>query len=694
MKTYTLKPLTPANQPPLPQHLVAELNPAQLEAVQTLNGPVLVIAGAGSGKTKTLVSRVANLIHQGVDPKQILLLTFTRKSAQEMLYRATRLLDERCGQVAGGTFHSFATTVLRRHAKALGFSESFTILDRGDSEDLINYCRNQASLDKGEKRFPKKGTIASIFSKALNTEMPLATIVNRDYPQFTDFIDTLLQLYGLYIRQKQLMQVMDYDDLLVHLLTLLNEHPDIATALQNRYRYIMVDEYQDTNRIQAEIIVKLASAHGNIMVVGDDAQSIYSFRGAHFKNIMAFPNLFKHTKIITLEQNYRSTQPILDLTNAIIAQAKESYTKTLFSDIPSDDKPIYIETDSDHMQSRFVCQKILELREEGVPLSDIAVLIRSGWHSNDLEIELKAHGLPFAKFGGFKFVEAAHVKDLMAYFRVMFNPIDAISWQRILLLLEGVGPKAVSQFIDALPQILQNPDQGLLPFRSKGFYKTIAELVQLIQSEQGQPADRLEAILEHYTPLFKRTYDDYTKRQSDLDSLKNIAQRYTNLEQFLTELSLDPPDQSQLDSLSETQDDEKITISTIHSAKGLEWNTVFALSLVDGYLPSFQSLGDLDQIEEERRLLYVSLTRAKRRLFLLKPHLQAASGQFYRYSGMQFSKVSRFLGDRNLLEHYAEKWALVEDQHSVQDTTIDISHAEVYADDPPTDGGSRRRYYF
>lgn len=665
MQEYTLqpiKPIDPSNT--LPANFDSELNPAQLEAVYHDDGPMLVIAGAGSGKTKTLVYRVARLVASGVSPDAILLLTFTRKSSQEMLRRATHILDSRCQKVGGGTFHAFSNIVMHRYGHHIGYDERFTILDRTDAEDLVSMIRREAGLNKVDKRFPKKNTILSVISKAINTNRDMGEVLMQDFPQFAEFKDDLIQIAAQYRDQKKAMQVMDYDDLLVNLCILLRNVPEVREQLQSHYRYIMVDEYQDTNKIQAEILRYLAGDTGNIMAVGDDAQSIYSFRGANFKNIMRFPEIFEGCKIVKLEQNYRSTQPILDLTNAIIDRAKERYAKRLFSDRVEGLKPTYIEADSEYAQSRFVTQKVLELRESGIELSEIAILIRSGWHSNDLEVQLQASNIPFQKFGGFKFIETSHVKDVLAYLRIMANPLDSVSWNRVLMLLPGVGPKAASDIIKSVLSDREvHPSVALGKFIKKLYFKDVMELCDLVFPQTPKkPAALIADVMVYYRPFFKDKYDDHHKREQDIESVETVAARFDALDQFLDEMTLEPPTDSQSGAAPESLDDEKLTISTIHSAKGLEWKAVFLISAVDGYLPSFQSLGDLGQIEEERRLMYVALTRAKDQLFVIKPNLDMSSNNHYRHTGMQFSQVSRFLEEGALLDKFAQKLALVSEK--------------------------------
>ncbi|MBU2258647.1 MAG: ATP-dependent helicase, partial [Candidatus Omnitrophica bacterium] len=424
-----------------------ELNPAQLEAVRSTDGQYLVIAGAGSGKTRILVYRVAYLVEKGIKPDEILLLTFTRKAAEEMLSRASMLLDERCQKVSGGTFHSFANNVLRRYAGLLGINNNFTILDRTDSEDAINLLRTQLGFSKLDKRFPRKRAIMEVISMSVNKSLPIEEALYDEYPQFIEWTDEINKINNEYKKYKHSKSLVDYDDLLVYLKELLVKHDSVRLTLAKKYKYIMVDEYQDTNKLQAFIVSLLACEHKNIMVVGDDSQSIYSFRGANFKNIMDFPKLFKDASVITLEENYRSTQPILNMTNQVIRLAKEKFEKNLYTKKEGGKLPLFIDTRDEFAQSKYIADKILELREEGVELGDIAVLFRSGWHSNDLEVELANRNLPFVKYGGQKFVEAAHIKDVISYLRLVQNPSDQISWYRALLLLKGIGPKTAERII-------------------------------------------------------------------------------------------------------------------------------------------------------------------------------------------------------------------------------------------------------
>ncbi len=686
--------LKPKKQSPIFQQ-DEQLNTAQASAVYHQGSPLLLIAGAGSGKTKTLVHRVAHLVRTGTPAERIVLLTFTRKAAQEMLRRAAMLGDSRCQTVSGGTFHAFSGTVLRRFGTHIGYSPQFTILDRTDAEDLVAMVRQESNLGKSDKRFPKKNTLNDIFSKLRNTQKNLQAIISQDYAQFYDFIEDIQRLFDGYQAYKSRIQVMDYDDLLIKLLTLLQDIQAVRQQLQTFIEHIMVDEYQDTNTTQAAIVKLLAGDKQNLCVVGDDAQSIYSFRGAHYKNIIQFPEQFPNTTIIRLEENYRSSQPILDLSNAVMSQAREGYAKNLFTSRKGGAKPVYVQTDSDNTQSRFICQKILEFREEGIDLKDMAVLMRSGWHSNDLEIECQASGIPFVKLGGFKFIEAAHVKDVIAFLRVMQNPLDKVSWQRLLLLLDGVGPKAVDTIWTVIQTSVQqghHPD--LFALQSKAYHSDLNRVFSLIfQRKSELPSEILDSILEFYKPIFKQRYDDFTKRQADLNSLQVISQRYTTLETCLTELSLEPPESTDAEESDISEKEGKLTLSTIHSAKGLEWKVVFVLSALDGYLPSFQSMGDLAQLEEERRLLYVALTRAKDQLFVVKPNLETPV--YSRHQGSVLTKLTRFLDQGMLAERYMDTWTLVEERENrFQAMENPFSNPFDEGFDEPKPNPKRRKYFF
>jgi DNA helicase-2/ATP-dependent DNA helicase PcrA len=631
------------------------LNPAQYEAVTTLHGPMLVIAGAGSGKTRTLTYRVARLVEEGVPPSAILLLTFTRRAAQEMLRRAAALLDQRCERVAGGTFHSFANLTLRRYAERLGFRSGINILDRSDAEDVINLLRTRMGLNLKRRRFPRKRTIATIFSRAVNKVAPIEEVILEDYPHFLKETMDLLRLYKTYQAYKRENLLMDYDDLLIYLRALLEKNPDVQETLSQTYRYIMVDEYQDTNKIQADIIRFLAATHNNVMVVGDDSQSIYAFRGANFRNIMDFPTMFPGTKIIKLEENYRSTQPILEIANVIIGRAREKYTKVLFTQKEYGAVPAIVVAGDERMQSRFVSQRVLELREEGIPLNQIAVLFRSSYHSFDLEIELNQRNIPFVKVGGFKFMETAHIKDLLAHMKILANPLDSVSWHRVLLLVESIGPKTAEEIFQSVARYSKGI-KGLTTLKPKPRYaQAFARLSKELESLDGKHLHLVEIgakLMRYYEPILEKKYDDYPKRVKDLEHLLTIMERYQRLENFLSDMALEPPNASVDDILATDYEDEQLVLSTIHSAKGLEWHTVFIISALEGRFPVTYASRSDEEMEEELRLMYVAATRAKENLYFTYP-----INIYDRSTGMVFSRPSRFI--EGISEEILDHWSLV-----------------------------------
>jgi DNA helicase-2/ATP-dependent DNA helicase PcrA len=657
-KRYVLRNTGPTISPPSKLDYRKELNEAQYEAATTVEGPLLIVAGAGTGKTRTLVYRVAHLIDIGVDPRSILLLTFTRRAAEEMLRRASVLIDNRCSQVAGGTFHSFANLVLREFGRRINLLPSFTIMDRPDSEDAIQLLRTEMGLNNKDKRFPRKQTVAEIFSMALNKQTTVPNLIERDYPHLYDSLEELLRLYERYVEYKETKTLLDYDDLLTKLKDLLANHEEVRRRLSERYQFIMVDEYQDTNYLQARIVRLLADGHDNVAVVGDDAQSIYSFRGANFRNIMDFPETFAGTRIIKLEENYRSTQPILNLTNEIIQRAHERYEKRLYTRKREGETPILVQAESEQMQSRFVCQKILELREEGVPLWDIAVLFRSSFHSFDLELELARHNIPFIKRGGFQFMETTHIKDLLAHLRILANPQDAISWNRVLLLLEGVGSQASQKITRWILQGNQAAER-LRSFEAKSRIaqelKTLAQVLQ-VAAEAERPAEQTQYLMQYYLPILKRNHpEDHPKRFKDLEHFLGITERYRSLERLLSDMALEPPNDSVAGVLAVEPDEGPLVLSTIHSAKGLEWHSVFIIWALEGRFPSFYNINSEEELEEERRLLYVAATRAKENLFITYP-----IKIFDRGLRMVLSRPSQFI--EGISEDLLEQMTLVDEE--------------------------------
>jgi DNA helicase-2/ATP-dependent DNA helicase PcrA len=618
--------------------ILEKLNPAQREAVESIEGPVLVIAGAGSGKTRTLTTRLAYLVSQGIPAERILLLTFTRKAAREMITRAEALVGNSCGKVQGGTFHSLCHYMLRQYGYLLGFSPNFTVLDRGDSEDLLNLLKNSLGFPGAKRHAPKKETLATILSKIKNQGKTLEEIITTEYPNFVDLIPQIERLFKEYELYKREHQLMDYDDLLINWLTILKDYPQVREEVGRRYNYIMVDEYQDTNLLQGEIVVYMASSHRNVMAVGDDSQSIYGFRGANYRNIFDFPKHFPEARIIKLEQNYRSTQPILDLANAVIERSKIKYTKVLFTEKKEGPKPILFRAKDDHAGSEFVADEVLRLtNEEGVPLSQIAVLMRAAFHSYDLELELTKRGIPFVKYGGLKLLESAHIKDVVSILRILVNPYDFLSWNRVLLLLEGVGPRSAERIVNLLKT--SDLESAIFNIKRQFSQPELQKLLHLFQELMGKrlpPLETLSQVLSFYEPIFERAYfEDAHRRERDLESLIALSEKYETLEEFLTDLVLEPIYSSEVEG---ERKEEILTLSTIHSAKGLEWHTVFVLSVIEGRFPSSYSLLNPEELEEERRLFYVAVTRAKERLYLIAPLTIYVPGE-----GRTFAKLSRFL---------------------------------------------------
>ncbi|MBF6568493.1 MAG: ATP-dependent helicase [Candidatus Binataceae bacterium] len=621
------------------------LNPAQLEAVRHRDGPLLVIAGAGSGKTRTLIYRVARLIESGVAPGAILLLTFTRRASQEMLRRVEELLGDQARGVAGGTFHSFANLMLRRFGAALELKPNFTILDRSDMEDVLNLIRTRMGLASRDRRFPKKNTLAEAISMARNKSRELKNEIELDFPHLIDSQAEILKIADEYATYKRARGLLDYDDLLSRLIDLLRDHEAVRARLAGTYRYIMIDEYQDTNLVQAEIVRRLGAGQRNVMAVGDDAQSIYSFRGANFRNILDFPELFPGARVIKLEENYRSLQGILDVANEVISRATERYTKVLFTQRRGEMRPLLVRAQDEHMQSRFVAQRILELREEQVALDEIAVLFRSSFHSFDLELELQARDIPFVKRGGFKFIESAHIKDVLAHLRVILNPSDPVSWLRILMLLPGVGHRTAERLLE----MIANADD---PLRALGAViakhgrggaaaatgSQLSATLSQLRTEAIAPANQIAMVLEYYLPLMRDAYpDDYPRRQRDLEHFQTITGRYRSLQSMLADMALEPPNDAVGNVLAVEPEEGCVTLSTIHSAKGLEWRVVFLIWAADGRFPSPLSVAP-EAIEEERRLMYVASTRARDELYISYP-IQ----MFDRALGYVPGRPSRFL---------------------------------------------------
>lgn len=632
------------------------LNSAQYDAVMQDSGPALVIAGAGTGKTRTLIYRVARLIESGVEPRSILLLTFTRRAAGEMLRRASTLLDDRCRRVEGGTFHRYCSKLLHIYADHIGYPENFTIIDTSDAMDTIHLLRGRLDAIKQTKRFPKKSTLYSIFSTSVNKMMPIHDVLENEYPQFKKHAETIQKLFDEYANYKQANFVMDFDDLLVHTRNLLRDNEKVRQKIAYSHKHVMVDEYQDTNSLQAELTELFSSVHNNVMAVGDDAQSIYSFRGAEPENMKQFPERFSGTKLIKLEENYRSTQRILDLANRVLSQSKETFEKKLYTSREEGELPGLVKAANVNDQSRFLTQMILNLREQGRELSDMAVLFRNGRDSYDLEVELNKKDIPFIKFGGQKFTEAAHVKDVLAHLKIFVNPQDTISWNRALMLMDGIGPKTAEQFF-RWAQDNDNPFKPHnAPHASERYLdqlKALSELFSDLKKYEGSVPDQLKTVVEYYSKFCKKRFDDHPKRMKDLETFVDISGSYRSLQHMIEEVALDPIEATAIETEAANKDEPPLVLSTIHSAKGLEWGTVFLIQCLDGIIPSGYAIEDPKQMEEEIRLVYVAVTRAKDQLFLTYPAMHQS---FY---GDYFTNPSRFID--GMPENLLEPWMLVEE---------------------------------
>jgi DNA helicase-2/ATP-dependent DNA helicase PcrA len=658
----------------------ASLNAEQRAAVEHDIGvpaprPLRVVAGAGSGKTNTLAHRVARLIQSGADPQRILLLTFSRRAANEMVQRAGGVLQRVLGAsshaVAGlpwaGTFHSIGARLLREYAGRIGLEASFTIHDRGDSEDLMGMVRQDIGLTGGQKRFPLKGTCLAIYSRVVNSRDALGEVLQSTFPWCSEWEEQLKRLFGAYVDAKQEQNVLDYDDLLLFWAEMASD-PELGPELGALFDHVLVDEYQDTNRLQASIIQGMKPDGQGVMVVGDDAQSIYSFRGATVRNILDFPQVFSQpARVITLDRNYRSTQPILDASNAVIAAALERHAKTLWTDKVSTAKPQLVLIPDEAEQARWVCNRVLEQREAGTRLTQQAVLFRAASHSAALELELVRRNIPFVKFGGLKFLEAAHIKDLLAVLRFAQNPSGRLAGFRVVQLIPGIGPATAARLLDAVAESaepLAAIDAFEAPARAQGDWEPFVALFRLLRTPGLRWPMDVELVRNWYQPHLERLYDDAPVRAADLDQLVQLAGGYGSRESFLTELTLDPPDATSDRAGPPLLDEDYLILSTIHSAKGQEWKAVHVLNVVDGCIPSDMATGSAEDIEEERRLLYVAMTRAKEALHLVLPNRFFIKQQAQMGDRHVYAQRSRFISPA-MLKHFEEcSWVNAETPHS------------------------------
>ena len=654
---------------PVPDYLSC-LNDAQRDAATYGVGrgetcsPLLIIAGAGTGKTSALAHRVAHLLAHGADPERLLLLTFSRRAADEMTRRVQRIASQvsprHARMVSGGfpwagTFHSVGARLLREYAGRIGVDPAFTIHDREDSADLMNLVRHEQGFSQQGKRFPLKGTCLAIYSAVVNTRADLSEVLQKSFPWCSEWEVPLKSLFLTYVEAKQAQQVLDYDDLLLYWAQMVSE-PELASEIGRRFTHVLVDEYQDTNHLQAAILLSMKPDGQGLTVVGDDAQSIYRFRGATVRNILDYPFHFDPpARVITLDRNYRSTQPILAAANAVIAEARERYSKELWSERVSVQKPQLVSVRDETDQAAYVVEQILERRERGAALKAQAVLFRSASHSVRLEIELTRRNIPFVKFGGLKFLEARHIKDVLAILRWLQNLRDRVSGFRAVQLLSGIGPKTASRILDNLqsaPPGCTLLTEQPVPEHARPAWLEFVGLLESAGASDIWPAS-FERIAHWYEIQLDRLFDDATARQADIQHLARIAATYPNQERFLTELTLDPPDATSDEAGVPLRDEDYLILSTIHSAKGNEWSAVSILNVVDGCLPFDLATGCEEEVEEERRLLYVAMTRAKNNLELLVPQRFCTTGATAGGDRHVYASRTRFIPAR-LLKHFDE----------------------------------------
>lgn len=649
--------MTTQTQAEIPaEELLRTLNPAQREAASHDDAPLLIVAGAGTGKTATLAHRVAYLIANGTDPGRILLLTFTRRAASEMLRRVDGLLGEGAAagarissagsKVWGGTFHAVAVRLLRMHGREIGLDPEFTILDRGDSEDLMHACRTELALGTGRRRFPQKGTCADIYSRCVNAREPLQEVLATRFPWCKDDAEDLARLFDAYTDRKESQHVLDYDDLLVFWHALLGS--TAGEAVRARFDHVLVDEYQDTNVLQAEILSLLRPGGRGLTAVGDDAQAIYSFRAATVRNILDFEARFPDAQVVTLERNYRSSAPIIAATNALIAQAEERRDKALYTEREGGARPVLTRCRDEAEQSDYLIERILEHRERGVALKEQAVLFRAAHHSAALEIELSRANIPFIKYGGLRFVEMAHIKDLAAFLRLAENPRDEVAGLRALTLLPGVGPKTAQGLMRTLAGCGGDFEAWVgwsAPEAAASAWPGFVSLMRgLAGAGEGDLPEQVHAARIYYEPLLRMRYDNFDARARDLEQVEALASRYPDRQRLLAELALDPPAYTQDFAGPPLLDEDYLILSTMHSAKGLEFDVVYVIHAADGNIPSDMATGSPEEIAEERRLFYVACTRARNDLYVTYP-LRYYTQPFGRSDTHGFAQRTRFVDD-------------------------------------------------
>ncbi len=630
-REYVLRPFRkPTN---LQIDYAGELNEQQFAAATAEPGPALVIAGAGSGKTRTLIYRVAYLLEQGIPPDRILLLTFTNKAAKEMMRRVADLLGQELPELWGGTFHSIGNRILRQNALKLGFQRDFTIFDRDDSEELISACVSETKIEVEKKLFPKAAVLADIFSMAVNTHKSIAEIIEWQHRDFSDLTEVIATLQGVYAKRKQNANAMDFDDLLALWLKLLRADQEVREHYQRRFQFILVDEYQDTNRLQSDLIDLLAERHHNLMVVGDDAQSIYAWRGANYENIIRFPERYPETAIFKIEINYRSTPEILQVANATIKQNLNQFPKQLAPAKKPGVKPVVVPCEESSQQAAFVAQRVLELRDEGVSLNDIAVLYRAHYHAMELQMELTRRGIPFSITSGIRYFEQAHIKDVAAFLKLVMNPREELSFKRLARMLPGIGGKGAEKLWHGYAAQLPPGPGGfsvahalqtcakLAPKKAAASWTQLAITMAQLEhpDNRGVPFKMIKIVLEAvYEDYLKETFQNYQVRLEDLQQFAVFSRQFAGLEEFLSQLALLTNVESERQEASNV-DEERLRLSSIHQAKGLEFKVVFIIMLCEGLFPSHRSLEFPDAVEEERRLMYVAATRARDELYLTYP---------------------------------------------------------------------------